>query len=222
MIHLPHAKGITRRSRPEAAEPYFRSSALMPREGRQIGSITYRDCGNEAVPWSRNASVCRRRWWIVLSMRAAAAGESGRSECVMRQIVRVRSGSISGRKTSFRSLAAALAASAHVGRAEAQPEPSFRSTCGGLRAALNTLDMRGDPLVTIQVEGRLTHVQADEALVYLVLCSPPDPQVLCVTYRTNGRKAGDSVVVVGSYTPRGPNHVQLDPCLHHLPGQGSR
>jgi hypothetical protein len=28
MIHLPHAKGITRRSRPEAAESYFRSSAL--------------------------------------------------------------------------------------------------------------------------------------------------------------------------------------------------
>jgi hypothetical protein len=29
MIHLPHAKGITRRSRPEPAEPYFRSSALV-------------------------------------------------------------------------------------------------------------------------------------------------------------------------------------------------
>src|ERR687898_867812 len=34
MIHLPHAKGITRRSRPEAAESYFRSSALAERVGR--------------------------------------------------------------------------------------------------------------------------------------------------------------------------------------------
>jgi hypothetical protein len=109
----------------------------------------------------------------------------------------------------------------HLAPSGAQPAPSFRTTCSGLRAALKTLDMEGDPLVTIQVEGRLTHVQADDGLVYLVLCSAPDPQVLCVTYQTNGRKAGHKVVVTGAYSPRGPNHVQLDPCLHHLPDAGS-
>jgi hypothetical protein len=46
MIHLPHAKGITRRSRPEAAESYFRSSALgyrTPAEARaSMEAITVR------------------------------------------------------------------------------------------------------------------------------------------------------------------------------------
>ena len=102
--------------------------------------------------------------------------------------------------------------------AVAQPEPSFRSTCGDLRASLRTLDMTGDPLVTIQVEGPLTMVQSDGALVYMGLCASPDPKVLCVTYADNGRKVGDLVVVSGSYSQRGPDHVLLDPCLHFVPG----
>ena len=42
-------------------------------------------------------------------------------------------------------------------------------------------------------------------------------RVLCVTYETNGRKVGDRVVVTGSILPRGPDFVQLDPCLHNEP-----
>jgi hypothetical protein len=48
----------------------------------------------------------------------------------------------------------------------------------------------------------------------MAMCSPPDPQVLCVTYSTGGRKAGDTVVLSGTYSPRGPDHILLDPCLH--------
>lgn len=66
-------------------------------------------------------------------------------------------------------------------------------------------------------------VQFDGALAYLGVCAPPDPQVLCVTYSTNGRTTGDVVVVSGAYSERGPNHVQLDPCLHFQPdGEDSR
>ena len=113
-------------------------------------------------------------------------------------------------------LAGSIAFWAPVG-AVAQPEASFRSTCRDLRASLQTLDTRGDPLITIQVEGQLTMVQTDGALVYMGLCTPPDPQVLCVTYADNGRKAGDQVVVSGTYSQHGPDHVLLDPCLHFLP-----
>lgn len=103
--------------------------------------------------------------------------------------------------------------------AQAQPEPSFRSNCKGLREALRRLGPTGDELVTIQVEGALTMIRGDGALVYLALCSAPDPQVLCVTYAENGRKVGDVVVASGSYARVGPNHVKLDPCLHHLPNE---
>jgi hypothetical protein len=103
--------------------------------------------------------------------------------------------------------------------AVAQPEPSFRATCRDLRASLQRLDMRGDPLVTIEVEGPLTAVQSDGALVYMGLCAPPDPQVLCVTYADHRRKVGDVVVASGSYSQRGPDHILLDPCLHFLPEQ---
>jgi hypothetical protein len=75
----------------------------------------------------------------------------------------------------------------------------------------------GYDLVTIEVVGRLTIAHSDGTLVYLGMCRPPDPQVLCVTYELDGRKVGDEVVLTGSYIPRGPNHIQLDPCLHHEP-----
>ena len=120
------------------------------------------------------------------------------------------------RLTLMSALAGVSAAGAPVA-ALAQPEASFRSDCAGLRAALDTLDTTGDPLITIQVEGRLTMVRSDGALVYLGLCEPPDPRVLCVTYADNGRKAGDRVVVSGAYGRLGPDHILLDPCLHFLP-----
>lgn len=99
----------------------------------------------------------------------------------------------------------------------AQPAPTFRATCPELRGALRDHKIDGYDLVTIEVIGRLTIAHSDGTLVYLGMCRPPDPQVLCVTYELDGRKVGDEVVLTGSYIPRGPNHIQLDPCLHHEP-----
>lgn len=98
----------------------------------------------------------------------------------------------------------------------AQPAPSFQATCSELRQAVRDMNWQGE-LVTIEVVGELTIVDTDGALVYFGMCEPPDPQVLCVTYESNGRKVGERVVVTGAYIPRGPDHIQLDPCLHHLP-----
>lgn len=101
--------------------------------------------------------------------------------------------------------------------ASAQPAPTFRATCGDLRAALRDHKIDGYELVTIEVIGTLTLTHSDGALVYLGMCKPPHPQVLCVTYELEGRKVGDRVVLTGSYIARGPDHIQLDPCLHHEP-----
>ena len=100
-------------------------------------------------------------------------------------------------------------------RPGAQPAPSFQTDCGGLRDAVQKLDRPEGELVTIAVEGDLTIVHSDRALVYLMVCRAPNPQVMCVTYETNDRKVGDRVMLTGAYVPRGPNHIQLDPCLHH-------
>ena len=110
-------------------------------------------------------------------------------------------------------LALAAVALAVAAPASAQPEPSFRVSCGEVRRAIAALPP-GDALVTIQVEGRLTHVQSDAAVTYMLMCAPPDPLVLCVTYASNGRQPGETVLFSGSYVNRGPDHVQLDPCLH--------
>jgi hypothetical protein len=100
---------------------------------------------------------------------------------------------------------------------EAQPAPTFRATCAELRGALREHKIDGYELVTIEVIGRLTIAHSDGTLVYLGMCNPPDPRVLCVTYELEGRKIGDEVVLTGSYISRGPDHIQLDPCLHHQP-----
>ena len=113
---------------------------------------------------------------------------------------------------------AGFALATGAGPALAQPEPSFRATCAELRTAIRRLDLIRDPLVTIQVVGPVRMVHSDGVLAYIAVCAPPDPEVLCVTYDTNGRKPGDAVVVSGAYGERGPNHIQLDPCLHFLPG----
>ena len=74
----------------------------------------------------------------------------------------------------------------------------------------------------MQVVGALTDVQSDGALAYMQMCSAPEPRVLCVTYSTNGRKAGDTVVLSGTYSQRGPDHILLDPCLHLQPEGSER
>jgi hypothetical protein len=133
----------------------------------------------------------------------------------------VETGAMSAPGPHLPRLAFLAAAALLVGMvaARAQPEPSFRASCGELRAALKSLAGREGELVTIQVEGALTMVKAGAGLTYLGLCRAPDPQVLCVTYDDNGRKAGERVVVSGSWEQFGPDHVKLDPCLHHLPEQ---
>ena len=89
--------------------------------------------------------------------------------------------------------------------AAAQPPPSFSAPCRALREAIAKLDRQGEELVTIQVEGVARRVHFDGALAYFQLCAPPDPQVLCVTYGTGDRKAGDTVTVTGTFTQRDPD-----------------
>ena len=109
--------------------------------------------------------------------------------------------------------AAATCLAVATGVALAQPDPSFRAACSELRAAIARLDRSGDGLITIEVEGVLREARSDGALAYLLMCAPPDPMVLCVTYSTGARKAGDRTVITGNFTQRDPDHVLLDPCL---------
>jgi hypothetical protein len=106
--------------------------------------------------------------------------------------------------------------------AEAQPEPSFQATCNSLRESLSRLNAKPDDYFTIEVAGTLTGVHSDGALVYMTMCSPPDPQVLCVTYSMGDRKKGEKAILAGTYSERGPDHIMLDPCLHHpFAGEGA-
>jgi hypothetical protein len=99
--------------------------------------------------------------------------------------------------------------------ASAQPEPSVRASCGDLREALAGLPPpSGEAYMTIQVEGEVSAATSGEALVFMVICRPPDPQVACITYTTEGRGPGDRIVVAGAYTPGDPNRIVLDPCIH--------
>lgn len=90
---------------------------------------------------------------------------------------------------------------------------SSHATCSDLRAATEGLDGEGPDRVDLTVTGALTFAEFDGALVYLTLCAPPDPQVLCVTYALNGMEEGDFVVASGNYRRPDPDHILLDPCL---------
>lgn len=98
----------------------------------------------------------------------------------------------------------------------AQPDPSVRTDCAGLRAALAALPPfdEDEMVVTIAVSGRVTAIARDDAVSYVSLCAPPDPRVVCVTYVSEGRQVGDVVTVAGGYTPGDGERVVLDPCLH--------
>ena len=100
---------------------------------------------------------------------------------------------------------------------QAQPAPTFRATCEDLRGALREHRVDGSELVTVEVIGTLTLARSDGALAYFGMCEPPHPRVLCVSYDLGGRKVGDRAILTGSYIPRGPDHIQLDPCLPHDP-----
>jgi hypothetical protein len=108
------------------------------------------------------------------------------------------------------------AAGSPVTPLHAQPEPSFRASCANLRASLTELNPTAEDYVTIEVVGRLEEIQSDGILVYMLMCTPPDARVLCVTYSVGERKVGDQVILTGTYNYHGPDHVMLDPCLHHV------
>ncbi|MEH2508489.1 hypothetical protein V1290_007300 [Bradyrhizobium sp. AZCC 1578] len=76
-----------------------------------------------------------------------------------------------------------------------------------------------DYRIDLSVVGNLTAVQTDQVLWYLVLCSPPDIRIMCVTYQSNGLAVGDRVIVRGGYRRRDVDHVLLDPCLASRPEQ---
>jgi hypothetical protein len=120
-------------------------------------------------------------------------------------------------------LACVFAFAALAASAAAQPAPRFQAACGELRAAMAGLKGReADELITIEVTGTIEYLQEGLGLVHVGLCGPPHPRVLCVTYETNGRKLKDRVVVAGAIVPRGPDFIQLDPCLHREPEPGDK
>ena len=65
--------------------------------------------------------------------------------------------------------------------------------------------------IDLTITGELTTVRSDGPLWYLLMCG--DVRVLCVTYQSNGMKAGDRVVMKGGYSRLDDNHIMLDPCL---------
>jgi hypothetical protein len=70
-----------------------------------------------------------------------------------------------------------------------------------------------DARITLAIRGKLAAVSWNGVLAYLVMCDAPGLQVVCVTYQTNGMKAGDVVAFGGGYERRGTKHVVMDPCL---------
>jgi hypothetical protein len=119
-------------------------------------------------------------------------------------------------RASILAVASSVAAGISATSVHAQPEPSFRSTCANLRDSLNALNPTAEDYVTIEVVGRLDEIKSDGTLVYMLMCAAPDPRVLCVTYSVGDRKVGAQVILTGTYNDHGPDHVMLDPCLHHV------
>jgi hypothetical protein len=94
------------------------------------------------------------------------------------------------------------------------PEQPARSParCHELRAMAAGLPS-GEDRIDLALAGSLTLVRTDGALWYMVACAAPDIRVMCVTYESNGMKAGDQVLLRGAYSRIDEDHVVLDPCL---------
>ncbi len=122
------------------------------------------------------------------------------------------------------SVAAAAAAVATVGAllvgeillhgAQAQPAPSFLAACADIRREIAKLDFRGDPLIVIQVAGKLREIRSGNP-VLIALCDAPAPRVICVTYSSEGLVLDQEIVVSGSIARRSAALIVLDPCLHY-------
>ena len=70
-----------------------------------------------------------------------------------------------------------------------------------------------DARITMAIRGKLSAVETDGALAYLIMCAEGGVQVMCVTYQTNGMTPGDTVLFGGGYARVGEKQVMLDPCL---------
>ncbi len=67
--------------------------------------------------------------------------------------------------------------------------------------------------ISLTIKGKLAAVQWDGVLAYLVMCDARGMQVMCVTYQTNGMRAGDLVSMRGGYERRDAKRIVMDPCL---------
>ncbi|HEX2115982.1 MAG TPA: hypothetical protein VHM01_16370 [Alphaproteobacteria bacterium] len=67
--------------------------------------------------------------------------------------------------------------------------------------------------ISLGIKDRLTAVESDSVLAYLVMCEPPGIQVICVTYSRGSLEPGDFVLFGGGYSRRGERQIVLDPCL---------
>lgn len=93
---------------------------------------------------------------------------------------------------------------------EAYPEvPATCDTVGHWIDKAPDIDAR----VSFAIVGKLTMVEWDGALAYLVMCQESQVQVLCVTYSRDGRDVGDTVLFGGGFARAGERQIMLDPCL---------
>jgi hypothetical protein len=88
--------------------------------------------------------------------------------------------------------------------------------CSEVRAMSAGIDYPGFR-IDLSVVGELTSVRSDGVLWYLTMCNLPDVRIMCVTYKANDMKAGDTVVMKGGYARLDANHIMLDPCLANQP-----
>lgn len=90
--------------------------------------------------------------------------------------------------------------------------PDVPATCENLsywaKRAPTTTDR-----VSMVVTGRLSGVHTDGVLAYLEMCDAKSLRVVCITYQTNGMRAGDTVTFAGGYVSTNDQWVKLDPCL---------
>jgi hypothetical protein len=106
--------------------------------------------------------------------------------------------------------------------ADADMQPNIRARCDEIRRLTEGRET-GEVRVDFSVTGSLALVHFDGALTYLGLCgTPPEPKVLCITYKDNGMKIGDVVTITGGYSRPDEDHIVLDPCLAFQAGQPTR
>ena len=67
--------------------------------------------------------------------------------------------------------------------------------------------------ISMVIRGKLSDVAGSDVVAYLEMCDSKGLRVVCVTYQTNGMKAGETVTFAGGYERRSKEWVMLDPCL---------